>query len=240
MINFSFFDIIPFITLLGLELALGVDNIVAIYAITNKLHPKSRQLFARKLGVGLAAIGRILLLYLLTFLKHANNILFSFYEYNVSWSNLIYFIGGIYLLYKGISEIYHYMIEIPEEKGQHQSKKVNFFGVLLQMLMIDIALSLDSIITAVALSDNIVIIISVIIISVLLMIFFVNPVCKFIDTYPEAKIIALVFLSLLGLLLILESLNIKINHNYLYSALVFSLTVMTLNIIKSSKKKKRR
>ncbi len=227
--------LISMFTLVLLEIVLGIDNIIFIAIITGYL-PKKDQRKARTIGLSLALIMRIILLFCITLLVGLTKPLFtiptpdsmSFYL-APSGRDLILLAGGIFLLIKTTKEIYM-KLRVDDEHHHPKEQQLNLTQAITQIAFIDIIFSFDSILTAVALSQQIVIMVAAVTLSMLVMLFFARYVSDFINKYPTLKILALAFLLVIGLLLVLDGLHIHIDKNYAYVALAFSLGVELLNI----------
>ena len=218
---------IAFFTLTLLELVLGIDNIVFISILAGKLPPE-QQSKARYIGLALALIMRVVLLFSLTWVMGLTAPLFSVWTQQVSGRDLILLIGGLFLLAKSTHEIHG---SLEGEEG-HASKKVfaSFAAVIVQIMLLDIVFSLDSVITAVGMVDNIWIMISAVVISIIAMMLFAGSIGAFVQRHPTIKMLALAFLLLIGVTLIAEGLHQHISKGYIYFAMAFSVFVELLNI----------
>jgi len=220
---------IAFITLVALELVLGVDNVIFISILAGKL-PRDQQARARSTGIAMAVITRILLLLSLSWIISLEEPLFTLPLLNVGISgrDLILLAGGLFLLWKSTHEI-HQKLEGVEG---HASAKVGatFVGVIVQIMLLDIVFSLDSVITAVGMVDELAIMIAAVIIAALVMIFSAGPLSEFVDNHPTIKMLALSFLLLIGFTLIVEGLHQHIPKGYIYFAMGFSVLVEMLNL----------
>jgi len=220
-------SLIALLTLTILEIVLGVDNIIFISILSGKL-PKEKQNKARLTGLGLAMITRILLLLSLTWLMKLTAPLFSVSDYEISGKDLILIIGGLFLLAKSTFEI-HDKLEGEVEHTQ-AIKKVSFVSVIVQILLLDIVFSLDSVITAIGMANEVLIMIIAVIIAVIFMMFFSKMISDFVNDHPTIKILALSFLILIGFSLIAEGLDQHIPKGYIYFAMAFSVFVEMLNM----------
>ena len=216
-------------TLATLEIVLGIDNLVFISIAVSKLPPERRPA-ARKFGLMLACVSRILLLVSLAFLARMQTELFSLFGQNFSVRDLVLIGGGLFLLVKGTLEI-HDAVEGRGDEEDINTRPSAVFGlVIAQIAVIDIVFSLDSVITAVGMVDNVPVMIAAIIIAVGVMVFASNPIGDFIDRHPTVKTLALAFIILVGVALIADGFEIHIERKLLYFAMAFSATVEMLNI----------
>lgn len=219
---------IAFFTLTALEIVLGIDNIIFISILVSRL-PEHQQAKGRFFGLALAMGTRILLLLSITWVMRLTAELFVVFEHGVSGRDLILFFGGLFLLFKSTVEIWH-SVEGAEE-AQHQSGvKAGFMGVILQIAVIDIIFSLDSVITAVGLVQHVPVMIAAIMISIMVMMLAAGTISAFIDKHPSLKVLALSFLIVVGTLLIAEAFGVHVPKGYIYFAMAFSLGVEALNI----------
>ncbi|MCX7042646.1 MAG: TerC family protein [Gammaproteobacteria bacterium] len=228
---------IALFTLATLEIVLGVDNLVFISIAVSKLPPERRPA-ARKFGLMLACVTRIMLLVSLAFLARMQASLFSLMGQNFSVRDLVLIAGGLFLLVKGTMEI-HDAVEGRGEDEDIDTKPSAVFGyVIAQIAIIDIVFSLDSVITAVGMVDNVWVMIAAIMIAVGVMIFASNPIGDFIDRHPTVKMLALAFIILVGVALIADGFDIHIDRKLLYFAMAFSAAVESLNILAKQRAKR--
>ncbi|OGT57768.1 MAG: hypothetical protein A3E01_03320 [Gammaproteobacteria bacterium RIFCSPHIGHO2_12_FULL_63_22] len=228
---------IALFTLATLEIVLGVDNLVFISIAVSKLPPERRPA-ARKFGLMLACVTRILLLVSLAFLARMQANLFSLFGQNFSVRDLVLIGGGLFLLVKGTMEI-HDAVEGRGDDEDIDTKPSAVFGyVIAQIAVIDIVFSLDSVITAVGMVDNVWVMIAAIMIAVGVMIFASNPIGDFIDRHPTVKMLALAFIILVGVALIADGFEIHIDRKLLYFAMAFSAAVESLNILAKQRAKR--
>ena len=225
---FSAEGMISLVTLIFLEIILGIDNIIFIAVICGYL-PKKDQQRSRTIGLVLAMIFRIMLLLGISYIVRLVNPLFHIGKLGISGRDLILFSGGVFLLYKTVVEIYH-KLSGHKEDDPHRNRQLTPAQAIIQISLIDIVFSFDSILTAVGLSRDLPVMITAVVISMFVMLFFAPFVSDFIGKYPTMKILALTFLVAIGLLLILEGLHIEIQKGYIYFGMLFSLTVELLNI----------
>ena len=215
-------------TLTFLEIVLGVDNIIFISILVGRLPEEQRQR-GRVLGLALAMGTRILLLLVLTWIMKLQATLFSVLNVDISGRDLILIGGGLFLLAKATLEI-HDSLEGEEHEGGAPKKRVSFWSVIIQIGLIDIVFSLDSVITAVGMADHLAVMIIAIVIAVGVMMFAAGAIGRFVDNHPTIKMLALSFLVLIGVALISEGIDVHIPKGYIYFAMAFSVIVEMLNL----------
>lgn len=215
-------------TLAALEIVLGIDNIIFISILVGRLPERQRQ-SGRIVGLGLAMLTRILLLMSLAWMMKLTAPLFTVFNQEISGRDLILLIGGLFLIIKSSGEIKE-AINHQEHHESESKNKVSYLGVLIQIAVLDIVFSLDSVITAVGMASHLPVMIFAIIIAVGVMMFAAKPIGDFVDTHPTLKILALAFLVLVGISLIAESLDIHIPKGYIYFAMGFSVVIEMINI----------
>jgi predicted tellurium resistance membrane protein TerC len=218
---------LAFLTLTALEIVLGIDNIIFISILVGRL-PHAIQPRARTIGLGLAMLTRILLLLSITWVMSLQAELLSIAERGVSGRDLILIGGGLFLLAKSTLEI-HNGLE-GEEEHRQGAARATFTSVILQIAIIDIVFSLDSVITAVGMVDHVEVMIAAVIVAVVVMMFLAGPISDFVDRHPTIKMLALSFLILIGMALVGEGLGFHIPKGYIYFAMAFSVAVEMLNI----------
>ena len=217
------------LTLTTLEIVLGIDNIVFISILSSKL-PTAKQVPARLLGLGLAMISRIGLLFSIVWVMSLTKPLFTLLSHDFSGRDLILFFGGLFLVAKSTREI-HERIEHTQSGAQNGTRKSpGFASVLIQIMLLDIVFSLDSVITAVGMANELWIMVTAVIIAVVVMMLFSNWISRFIDENPAIKVLALSFLLMIGTVLIADGLGQHIQKGYVYSAMAFSILVEILNM----------
>jgi predicted tellurium resistance membrane protein TerC len=224
---------IGLLTLTVLELVLGIDNIVFISILSGRL-PAHRQKKARTIGLSLAMIMRILLLFSITWVMRLTRPLFAIGGFDVTGRALILVAGGLFLLVKSTHEIHDHIEGVDEHRNVRAV--ASLFAVLMQIVLLDIVFSLDSVITAVGMVDEVHIMIIAVILAVIVMMIFANPVSGFVERHPTIKMLALSFLLLIGVNLIAEGLDFHIPKGYTYFAMAFSLLVEMLNLKMRSRK----
>ena len=221
---------VAFLTLTALEIVLGIDNIIFISILVGRL-PPAQQPKARFFGLALAMGTRILLLLSITWVMRLTTDLFHLFGQGISGRDLILFFGGLFLLFKSTMEIWH-SVEGEEEQasGTGGAVKAGFVGIILQIAIIDIIFSLDSVITAVGLVQNVPVMVAAIVISVGVMMLAAGTISDFIEKHPSLKMLALSFLIVVGTVLVAESFEVHVPKGYVYFAMAFSLAVEALNI----------
>ncbi|MES2604455.1 MAG: TerC family protein [Pseudomonadota bacterium] len=214
-------------TLVALEIVLGIDNIIFISILVARLPPDQRDL-ARRLGIGFALFTRLALLFSLSWISQLTTPLFTLIGHEISGRDLVLIIGGMFLLYKSTKEI-HGIIE-GAEGGMNARVMESMLGTVIQIGILDIVFSLDSVITAVGLVSELAIMSIAIIIAVIVMLLSARSIGNFIDAHPTLKMLALSFLMMIGLTLIIGGFDIEVPKGYIYFAMAFSVTVEVLNI----------
>ncbi len=218
---------VAFLTLLALEIVLGIDNIVFISILVDKL-PEERQALARRLGLGMALVMRILLLLSLSWVIGLTAPLFAVFGQEISGRDVILILGGLFLLGKATYEIHE---NLEGEEGHASARvKATFASVLIQIIVIDMVFSLDSVITAVGMVDQVSVMIAAVTVAILVMLFSAEAVAGIVTRHPTLKMLALSFLLLIGLALLLEGFDQHVPKGYIYFAMGFSVLVEFLNI----------
>ncbi len=225
------------LTLTVLEIVLGIDNIIFLSIITGDL-PRERRPLARQIGLGIALLLRIALLSIVTWLAQSTETLFTLHNFDISWRDIIMIGGGVFLLWKSTDEM-HSLVEIDDGEEEKKKKPVRFGIVILQIAILDLVFSLDSIITAVGMSGQMPIMVGAICIAIFIMLVASGKVSDFINDYPSIKMLALSFIMLVGLTLIADGLDYHIPRGYLYFSISFSLMVELLNLRASAARKRR-
>ena len=218
---------IAFATLTLLELVLGIDNIIFISILVDKLPPEKREL-ARRIGLFMAMFMRIGLLMLLSVIVGLVEPLFTVFKQDISGRDLILILGGLFLIWKSTGEIHHSLEG--DEEVHAGVVKTTFAGVITQIMLIDLVFSLDSIITAVGMVDEVAIMIAAVVVSVALMMVFATGIGRFVSNHPSIKMLALAFLVVVGVVLVAEGFGHHIPKGYVYFAMAFSVTVELINI----------
>ncbi len=231
---------ISLLTLTALEIVLGIDNNIFIAILAGKL-PAEQQAKARKLGLMLALITRILLLLSLTWIMGLTKPLFTLplLQVGVSGRDLVLLIGGLFLIWKSVREV-HEKLEEEDGHATTDRSRASFAGVIVQILLLDIVFSLDSVITAVGMADNIWVMIAAVIIALGVMLVFATKISDFVNQHPTLKMLALSFLILIGVTLLGEGLHFHIPKGYIYFSMAFAFGVEMLNLKLRSKQKKQK
>jgi predicted tellurium resistance membrane protein TerC len=218
---------IAFLTLAVLELVLGIDNVIFISILSGKL-PEKDQKRARLIGLSLALIMRVILLFSLTWVMGLVEPLFTVIGHTVSGRDLILLVGGMFLIFKSTHEIHGSL----EGSDGDSSRKTyaGFTGVIIQIMLLDIVFSLDSVITAIGMVSNVWIMIAAVVVSIIAMMLFAGSIGAFVQRHPTVKMLALAFLLLIGVTLIAEGMHQHISKGYIYFAMAFSVFVEVLNI----------
>jgi len=214
-------------TLTALEIVLGIDNIIFISILAGKL-PRRKQRKARIIGLGLAMISRILLLFSLTWIMRLTRPLFAVMGHGISGRDIILIVGGLFLLAKSTLEIHDKL----EGKEGHASGHAasSLMGVLVQIMLLDIIFSLDSVITAIGMANQLTIMVLAVVMAVIFMMFASGGISGFVEKHPTIKVLALSFLLLIGMTLVADGLGLHIPKGYIYFAMAFSIFVETINL----------
>ncbi|HET9550576.1 MAG TPA: TerC family protein [Candidatus Binatia bacterium] len=218
---------IAFATLLALEIVLGIDNVVFISILAGKL-PVNQQAKARYVGLALAMVTRIILLLSISWMVRLTAPLFTVFSMEISGRDLILIVGGLFLIGKSTHEIHQ---KLEGERGQASARVApTFTGVIVQILLLDVVFSLDSVITAVGMVNQVGIMVAAVMVAVIVMIGFAGAIGRFVERHPTVKMLALSFLLLIGMTLMAEGFDQHISKGYIYSAMAFSVFVEVLNL----------
>ncbi len=224
----SFESLAALFTLTGLEIVLGIDNIVVLALISGRL-PREQRAKAQRVGLSLAMIMRILLLLSISLIVRMKAPLFTILDHPFNLRDVVLLLGGLFLVWKSVTEI-HEKMDQPDGK-EHSFREVpGFAGAIVQIILLDIVFSIDSVITAVGMSQQIPIMVAAVVLAVMVMMFFAPPVTAFVNRHPSIHMLALAFLLLIGIMLVSEGLGKHIEKGYIYFAMAFSLLVEMLNI----------
>lgn len=225
-------------TLIALEAVLGIDNLVFIAILVERV-PREKQAFARRVGISMALVTRLLLLFTLAWVAGLTASLFEVFGEEFSWRDLILIGGGLFLLTKATREIHH-SIEEADEESSLTKNAVSVAGIIIQIMLIDIVFSLDSVITAVGMVDDVRIMATAIIVAVGIMLIAAGPLSDFVSRHPTVKMLAMSFLLLVGMTLVADGMGLHIPKGYLYFAMGFSVLVEGLNLSASKRRAKAR
>jgi len=228
------------VTLIVMEVVLGIDNLVFISILTNKL-PESQRQSARRIGLGLALILRLLLLATVAFIVQLTTPVFSAFGHGFSWKDIILIAGGLFLVWKATKEIHH-NVDPDEQPGEMigGAVKTGFAAAIAQILLLDLVFSIDSIITAVGMTEHLPIMVIAVVVAVTLMLVAAGPLARFIEANPTIVMLALAFLLMIGMTLIADGLGFHVPKGYVYAAMAFSGLVEFLNILARRKRRKDR
>src|SRR5215216_779491 len=218
------------VTLIVMEVVLGIDNLIFISILTNKL-PQEQQARARRIGIGLALILRLGLLGTIAFIVQLTNPLFTAFGHAFSWRDLILIGGGLFLVWKSTKEIHH---NVDPDHGddlfEGHGARLSFASAIFQILLLDLVFSLDSIITAVGMTDDVLIMVIAVVVAVTVMLVAADPLARFIHDNPTIVMLALGFLLMIGATLIADGFGVHVPKGYIYAAMAFSAGVEALNI----------
>ena len=226
---------ISLLTLTALEIVLGIDNLIFLSIVSGRL-PRHQQATARRIGLALALLGRVALLFSLTWIIGLTEPIASLFGYEMSWRDVVLIGGGLFLIVKGTMETHH-MLE--GQEGEHGVGTVTFASAVVQIIFLDIVFALDSIITAVGMTDLLPVMVTAVVIAMIVMLVAANPVGDFVNAHPTVKMLALSFLLLVGVALIADGFQFHIPRGYLYFAIAFSAGVEGLNLLAARARKKR-
>ncbi len=234
---------VALVTLVVMEVVLGIDNLIFISILTNKLPPEHRDK-ARKIGIGLALIMRLGLLGTVAWIVQLTNPVFEVFGHPFSWKDMILIAGGLFLLYKATKEIHHSVDPVDHKDDMvgagEKVAEITFTAAIVQILILDLVFSIDSIITAVGMTPHLPIMIIAVIAAVTVMLLAANPLANFIEKNPTIVMLALGFLLMIGATLIAEGFGVHVPKGYIYAAMAFSALVEILNMISRNAKKKKK
>jgi len=216
-------------TLSAIEIVLGIDNLVFISIAVSKL-PHDKRERARKFGIAVACVTRIALLLTLAWLAGLTSDLFSLFGQGISMRDLVLILGGVFLVVKGVMEIRDLVAGEAEAEDIHTKPKASFGMVIAQIAVIDIVFSLDSVITAVGMVEDLWVMVTAMLIAVGVMMFAAGPIARFVDRRPTVKVLALAFLILIGVMLVAEALGQHIDKGYIYFAMAFAVGIEMINL----------
>lgn len=216
-------------TLLVLEIVLGIDNVIFIIVLSERL-PEHQRPLARRIGIGAAVIGRLLLLTSIAWIISLKAPVLDLFGKSLSWRDLILIGGGLFLIWKATQEIHH-KLEAHEESAGKAVVKATFAGVIMQAMILDLVFSLDSVLTAIGVVDDLEIMVIAVVLAALVMLLAASPLARFISANPTVKMLAYSFLLLIGMVLIADGFHVKVPKGYVYSAIAFSMFVEFLNLM---------
>jgi len=220
--------LVAFLTLAAMEIVLGIDNVVFITILSSRL-PAERQPRARRIGLALALVTRLLLLFTITWIMGLTRPLFTVLGRDFSGRDLILIGGGLFLLFKATWEIYD-KLEVAAKEKEARAALASMALVVGQIMLLDIVFSLDSVITAVGMANQLAVMVAAMVVAMIVMLFSMETLARFVEAHPSVKILALSFLLLIGVMLVAEGTGSHVNKGYIYSAMAFSLFVEALNI----------
>ncbi len=223
------------LTLTALEIVLGIDNLIFLSIVSGRL-PKHQQALARRIGLALALLGRVALLFSLTWLIGLTEPVLTVMGFGISWRDMVLAGGGLFLIVKGTMETHH-MLEGHEEGASIGT--ITFFSAVVQILILDVVFALDSIITAIGMAEHLWVMVTAVVIAMVIMLVAADPVGNFVNNHPTVKMLALSFLLLVGVALIADGLHFHIPRGYLYFAIAFSCLVEGLNLWAARARKRR-
>ncbi|MEM6964432.1 MAG: TerC family protein [Bacteroidota bacterium] len=226
---------ISFLTLCVLEIVLGIDNLIFISILSNKL-PEAQQSKARKVGLSLALITRVALLFSITWMMSLTKPLFTVLGNEISGRDIILLLGGLFLIYKSVNEI-HEKFEETQAEGTDLPKASTFQAVIIQIMLMDIIFSFDSVITAVGMTDNLWVMVAAVVAAMIVMILAADGISDFVNRHPTVKVLALAFLIMIGVALLGEGLDFHIPKGYIYFSMAFAVIVEGINILTGSRVK---
>lgn len=226
---FSAESLTALVSLSFMEIVLGIDNVIFIALLTGRL-PKEQQAMARNLGLGFALVTRLLLLFSLSWLMGLTEPLLTVLNHEFSFRDLVLIVGGAFLIAKATKEIHDKIEHIEHDPKLSPSNAKNMAFVIIQIMIIDIVFSLDSVITAIGMAQNITIMVIAMLISMVVMLFSAKFISNFVEKHPTVKILALAFLILIGVFLTLEGMKSHVDKNYIYFAMFFAFAVELINI----------
>jgi predicted tellurium resistance membrane protein TerC len=219
-----------FVTLSALEIVLGIDNVVFISLLVSRVAPEQR-LTARRVGLSLALVFRVIMLGGIAYVIHLTTPIFSVAGYDFSWRDLILIAGGLFLLVKGTREIHEDIEGGGPEEGAPNHVANSMVSAIVQIAVIDLVFSIDSIITAVGMADHVEVMIAAVAVAILVMYFASEPVAAFIERHPTTKMLALSFLLLIGAALVADGMHFHIPRGYIYFAMAFAASVEVVNVM---------
>ncbi len=227
------------VTLIAMEVILGIDNLIFIAILTNKL-PEAQRPLARRIGLGLALVMRLALLGTIAIIVQLTSPIFSMFGHGFSWRDLILIAGGLFLVWKATKEIHHRVDPDPEpDFFNRKTATLGLAAALGQIILLDLVFSIDSIITAVGMTQHVEIMVIAVVVAVIAMMFAATPLSNFISANPTVVMLALGFLLMIGMVLLAEGFGAHVPKGYIYAAMAFSVAVEGLNILARRARRKR-
>lgn len=231
---------VALVTLIVMEVVLGIDNLIFISILTNKLPPEQREK-ARKIGIGLALIMRLGLLGTVAWIVQLTNPIFEIFGHAFSWKDIILIVGGLFLLWKATKEIHHNVDPVDHKEDMVGGAAIqSFSSAIVQILVLDLVFSVDSIITAVGMTPHLPIMIVAVVVAVTVMLLAATPLANFIERNPTIVMLALAFLLMIGTTLIAEGMGLHVPKGYVYAAMAFSALVEILNMMARNARTRKR
>ena len=222
---------IALVTLIVMEVVLGIDNLIFIAILTNKLPEEQREM-ARRIGISAALVLRLLLLFTIAAIVRLTTPIFELFGHGFSWRDLILIAGGLFLVWKATKEIHHRVDPNPvADMFDRRAVSLGFSAAIAQILMLDLVFSIDSIITAVGMTQHVPIMVIAVIVAVLVMLLAATPLANFINANPTIVMLALSFLLMIGMVLIADGFGVHVPKGYVYAAMAFSALVEALNML---------
>jgi predicted tellurium resistance membrane protein TerC len=229
--------LVSLLTLAALEIVLGIDNLIFIAIVANRL-PAHRQSLARRVGLIAALFMRLGLLAVISWIMRLTQPLFSVLDWSFSWRDIILIVGGLFLVYKGTAEIHERLEgDEPHTEGG-TTRHPSFLATIVQIMLLDIVFSIDSVITAVGMASELWVMMTAVVIAVLVMLLAADPVSAFVNRHPTVKMLALSFLLLIGMTLVADGFGVHVPKGYIYAAIGFSIGVETLNQLAARRSRK--
>lgn len=225
-----------FLTLVVLEIVLGVDNVIFISITASRL-PVEQRRSARLVGLTLALVMRIALLASIAWIASLTQPVFEAFGQQVSWRDLILLAGGLFLIYKAATEIFE---EVEGSDEEQTLDAATFSTVIFQIVILDLVFSLDSVITAVGIAEHLEVMIAAVVIAILVMMVAAEPIANFVESHPSTKMLALAFLVMVGMALVADGFHVHVERGFIYAAMVFAGGVEALNLIRARRRKARR
>ena len=225
-----------FLTLVVLEIVLGVDNVIFISITATRL-PVEQRRTARMVGLSLALVMRVLLLFSIAWIASLTTPVFTVFEQTFSWRDMILLAGGLFLIYKAATEIF---AEVEGEEHETSVVSATFTTVIAQIVVLDMVFSLDSVITAVGIAEHLEVMIAAVVIAILVMMAAAEPIAKFVEDHPSTKMLALAFLVMVGMALVADGFGVHMQRGFIYAAMVFAGAVEALNLVRAKRRRARR